>query len=193
MPKGETQVTRQQVLAFILAGGAAGATRKQLIDKFAGRATEQAVDMHLGALNRAQPPVVFKPKPGLLVGIAHKPGDAPEISPKTASTATDEWIPEPLATDPPAASDMHGVPLVVDHHEAADLPALSLAAQMAQIGGRLPAIVEDIRLSDPDTVEFAIYSSGGLDIFSEDCAITLDRAVLGKLRSFLGLFQGEAA
>ncbi len=57
----------------------------------------------------------------------------------------------------------------------------------------LPQIVEDIVLDDPDTVEFAVYSSGGLDIYCEDCAITLHKPVLAKLRYFLGLFREESA
>ncbi len=56
-----------------------------------------------------------------------------------------------------------------------------------------PAVVEDILLDTPDDVEFAIFSSGGLDIYCADTTITLNKAVLGKLRGFLGLFQGDAA
>lgn len=188
MPKGEARLTHQQVLAAIRAAGPDGLGRAELVAEFSHLASEQSVDMHLVALGRAQPAVVFKPMRGQFVAIEHRGADA-EIGQKTASTATDDWEPESLATDPPGAVDVHGVSLAVEHHEAVGLPTPSLAAQMAQIGGALPAIVEDIRLNDPDTVEFAIYSSGGLDIFSEDCAITLDRPVLAKLRGFLGLFQ----
>lgn len=56
----------------------------------------------------------------------------------------------------------------------------------------MPAVVEDVTLDDPETVEFCIYSSGGLDIFTEGCAITLQKPVLAKLREFLGLFRDEA-
>lgn len=56
-----------------------------------------------------------------------------------------------------------------------------------------PAVVEDILLDTPDDVEFAIFSSGGLDIYCADTTITLNKPVLGKLRNFLGLFHGEAA
>lgn len=188
MPKGETHVTRQQVLAAILVRGPSGATRKELIEKFASRATEQAIDMHLTALNRQSPPVVYKPRPSLFIDIRFKPAgacvqDSSESDTQTALTATD---------DTQAEVDIHGVSLAVDHHEAADLPASSLATQMAQIGGALPAIVEDIRISDPEDVEFCVYSSGGLEIIHTDGVVTLDRAVLAKLRDFLGLFR-EAA
>ncbi len=193
MPKGETKLTRQQVLAAIVEAGAAGISRAALVEKFAHRVERNAVDNHIANLNSALPPVIYKPHHGHLVDIKLASAFiAAKNAQETASTATDDWIPEPLATDPPAAHDIHGISLAVDHHEVADLPAPSLAAQMAQIGGRLPAIVEDMTLDNPDTVEFAIYSSGGLDIFAEDCAITLQAPVLNKLRAFLGTLK-EAA
>lgn len=193
MPKGETKLTRQQVLAAIVEAGAAGISRADLVEMFAHRVAKNAVDMHITAINRVLPPVIFKPSHGHLVAIEFVDAfNTQEFAPKTASTATDDWIPEALATDPPAAHDIHGVSLAVDHHEVTDLPAPSLAAQMAQIGGRLPAIVEDMVIENADTTEFAIYSSGGLDIYTDDCAITLQKPVLAKLRAFLGLFQ-EAA
>ena len=54
-------------------------------------------------------------------------------------------------------------------------------------------IIEDISLIDPDTVEFAIFSSGGLDIYSDDGTVTMTAPVLRKLRAFLGLFMEPAA
>ena len=45
---------------------------------------------------------------------------------------------------------------------------------------------------DPETVEIAIYSSGGMDIMHNDRTVTLGCTVLAKLRAFLGLFA-EAA
>lgn len=190
MPKGETKLTRQQVLAAIVEAGAAGISRAALVEKFAHRVERNAVDMHITAINRVLPPVIFKPSHGHLVAIEFVDAfNAQESAQKTASTATD---PKFSALMPKPAHDIHGVSLTVDHHEVTDLPAPSLAAQMAQIGGRLPAIVEDMTLDDPDTVEFALYSSGGLDIFAEDCAITLQAPVLNKLRAFLGTLK-EAA
>ena len=181
MPKGETHVTRQQVLAVILAGGAAGATRKQLIEKFAGRASEQGVEMHMSALHRQKPAVVFKPKAGVLVGIQFanatpsEPAPAPaEIAQETASTGAEDWIPEPLATDPPVPATYAVENLDVE-----------------QITAR--PIIFDTELEDPDQVEFCIFSSGGFEIMSEQGTIGLSAPVLAKLRAFLGLFQGEAA
>jgi hypothetical protein len=201
MPQGKTAIHREQVLAAIVAAGPQGITRRQLIDHF--KAGESAVDMHVLQLNRQQPPVIFKPRLGLLVAIEHQGAE-----PAAHGAAL-----------PPV--DIHGVSLDVDHHEATDLSAADLAKQMAQIdftpgdterilpGGELAipsketltkfaAIVpplplaDDIDITDPDTVEFAIFSSGGLDIYSEDGSVSLAAPVLKKLRAFLGLFQ-EAA
>lgn len=61
-----------------------------------------------------------------------------------------------------------------------------------QAGPRMPPIIEDIALIDPDTVEFAIFSSGGLDIYSDDGTVTMTAPVLRKLRAFLGLFMEPA-
>lgn len=53
-------------------------------------------------------------------------------------------------------------------------------------------LVEDTHLTDPDEVEFAVFSSGGMDIYCGESTVTLSKPVLLKLRRFLGLFQ-EAA
>lgn len=238
MPKGEARLTRQQVLDAIRAAGPDGLGRAELIVEFAHLASEQSVDMHLVALGRAQPAVVFKPMRGQFVAIEHRGAgacvqDSAKSDTQTALTATDETqaefapvageTPQPGEVSGPVGTDIHGISLAVEHHEAADLSTEHLEQQMAQIGDLLPhlgelevkllpggvgeppekysdrlpsfiPVVEDIRISDPETVEFCIYSSGGLDIFSDDAPpITLDKSVLAKLRNFLGLFQGEVA
>lgn len=187
MPKGETRLTRQQVLAAIVAGGASGVSRAKLCELFAGRAEPNAIDNHIGALNKMQPPVIFKPKAGVVVAIQFKGNAetianfeaelavAPEIAPITASTATDDWIPEPLATDPaPAAPAVYAV-------ENLDVE---------QITAR--PVVFDTELDDPGQVEFCIYSSGGFDMLTDQGTISLAAPVFNKLRSFLGILA-EAA
>ena len=188
MPKGETRLTRQHVLDAIVAAGPAGIFHKELIEKFEHLAEENAIDNHIMQLNRAQPPVIYKPRPGLLIDIRFKPAGAEskhdqETAIAPASTAV---IKESLTTP---AHDIHGTSLDVHHHEAADLPPVSLAQQMAQIGGFIPTIVEDINVVDPKDVEFAIYSSGCMDMHFTDLSVTLQPPVLAKLRGFLGLFQ----
>jgi hypothetical protein len=195
MPKGETRLTRQHVLDAIVAAGPSGIFRKEVLQKFGHLAEENAIDMHISHLNRAQPPVIYKPCPGLLIDIRFKPAGAEskpdqEYAPEPASTAT---VKESLTTAPAetrhATHDIHGTSLDVHHHDAADLPPASLAQQMAQIGERIPTIVEDINVADPKDVEFAIYSSGSMDMHFTDLSVTLQPPVLAKLRSFLGLFQ----
>ena len=118
MPKGETKMTRQQVLAAIQAAGSAGTTRKALIEKFG--CSESNIDNHIMLLNRAQPAVITKPRPGYLVAVEFQSAPAPE------PVAHGAALP---------AVDIHGVSLDVDHHEGADLAVADLAKQMAQIAG----------------------------------------------------------
>lgn len=73
------------------------------------------------------------------------------------------------------------------------IPSRATVADIASFAAPLqPLVVEDILLDDPADVEFAIFSSGGLDIYCAETTVSLNRAVLGKLRAFLGLF-GVAA
>lgn len=172
MPKGETKLTRQKVLDAIVNAGPAGLDRKQLAAKFDYLAAINAIDNHINKLTMEQPPVVFKPRPGLLVDIKYKSTYAPEIAPETASTATDDWIPEPLATDPaPAAYAVETL-------------------DVEQITAR--PVVFDTELEYPCQVEFCVFSSGGLDMLTDAGTISLSAPVLRKLRAFLGLFA-EAA
>lgn len=203
MPKGETQVTRQQVLDAIVAAGSSGISRKELIKKF--ECVDSIIDNHVMLLNRAKPPVIYKPRPGLLIDIRFK--SAATVEPCVQQTAKSETQAALTATGDtqskaegtpqiaydwvkgPAPHDIHGTSLDVHHHDAADLPPASLAQQMAQIGGFIPTIVEDINVADPKDVEFAIYSSGCMDMHFTDLSVTLQPPVLAKLRGFLGLFQ----
>lgn len=195
MPHGKQEITRQQVHAAIKAAGRDGIHRKALIKHF--DCPESTMDNHLMWLNRAVPPVIFKPAKGVVCDIAftnetqHEAEVLAEVEQKPASTATDNqvWVTEPAAEPRPVTHDIHGTRLDVDHHEAADLPPASLAQQMAQIGGYIPTIVEDINVADPKDVEFAIYSSGSMDMHFTDLSVTLQPPVLAKLRGFLGLFQ----
>ena len=60
MPKGETRITRDQVLAAIKEAGRAGINRKQLLDRFG--CSESTMDNHL--MNLAKLHAIFRPKPG---------------------------------------------------------------------------------------------------------------------------------
>lgn len=92
----------------------------------------------------------------------------------------------PVATagSPPA----HGPDtFIADLRESAARAGIRTAS-----GPRMPPVIEDVSLIDPDTVEFAIFSSGGLDIYSDDGTVTMTAPVLRKLRDFLDLFLGPA-
>lgn len=93
----------------------------------------------------------------------------------------------PVATAEPKPA--HGPDTFIDDlRESAARAGIRTAS-----GPRMPPIIEDISLIDPDTVEFAIFSSGGLDIYSDDGTVTMTAPVLRKLRAFLGLFMEPAA
>ena len=90
MPQGRTRVTRQQVLAAIVAAGPSGMTRRELIEKFDGLAAEGAIEMHMSSLNRARPPLVYKPRRGLLIDIRLKPAGGGADEPLVAAVPESE-------------------------------------------------------------------------------------------------------
>ncbi len=53
-----------------------------------------------------------------------------------------------------------------------------------------PALPQYLAIDDPDRVEMAVFSSGGMDIYFDDNTISLSAPVLAKLRAFLGVSQG---
>lgn len=61
------KIARQQVLAAIVAAGKTGIHRKALIERFG--VPEANIDMHVTALFRQSPPVIYKPERGLLCAI----------------------------------------------------------------------------------------------------------------------------
>lgn len=151
MPQGETKITREAVLDAIEEAGAAGISRKQLIEQFG--VGESVIDNHIMHLNRQQPPVIVKPRPGFFVGADHQ-----------VAACADDWIPEPLATDPPAAVgsvlppvDIEGVSLDVDHHDVGAMSPEAEAAQMAQIAPPRYAIA--FQSDFHDTIDAAIAAA----------------------------------
>lgn len=113
-----------------------------------------------------------------------------ESSPQAVLTSTDETQPEIVANTIPESHPRSEI--VLPGGELA-LPGIGLGSEIAELLKQpmpiMPAVVEDVMLDDPEAVEFAIFSSGGLDIYCAETTVTLNKAVLGKLRSFLGLFQ----
>lgn len=108
-----------------------------------------------------------------------------------AETATPEAS-APAIAEQAVESAPQEAPVAPTEQPAA-IPSQQLVDEIADmLRTTAPAVVEDVMLDDPEQVEFAIFSSGGLDIYCAETTVTLNKAVLGKLRAFLGLFQ-EAA
>ena len=181
--QGKTTVSNTDMLAAIKAAGPAGTTAKALIKRFG--CSETIVYNHIMRFSRAQPPVIFKPRYGIVAAIEYQPAavtatNLPPIStklvPEKTSTVTD-WQPEPLATDPPVAVDIDGISLDVDHHEVE----------------ALPAGFDEITFHRAAATDFAVWSNGAMTIDDGQTSVNLSAQVAVKLRRFLGLFQEEAA
>lgn len=211
----------KDVVAAIADAGPSGLTRKQLTDRFAAdsRADLNRIDAHIFyALTRIDPPAIAKIKPGHYVAAEFAP--EPETvetklraairritTPATAAAGIPE---EEVAKHARDYAEM--IDFDLEAAQSVDLtaqpPILGEAASLAAVNKMPDALPklgvspspnhapasfsEDIELNDPDQVEFAIFSSGGLDMYTDQGNVTLGRDVLRKLRAFLGLFA-EAA
>jgi|GEM_PF-2695075 hypothetical protein len=217
MPQGVTNLTRRDLLDAITAAGADGITRNALVSRFLARATESCIDLHITNLVRQSPRVVFRPFRGRLVAACflengeggREKGEKPPAPGAACVTDVPEAEVEKIAKEYAEMIDFEleppgEMPDPVDRDEElirqagviVDLRAL-VAEQQDRIAELRAAqagqIVDgDIEILDPETVEIAIYSSGGMDIMHNDRTVTLGCTVLAKLRAFLGLFA-EAA
>jgi hypothetical protein len=84
------KITRQQVLAAIVAAGKDGISRKALAEQFSS--PESNMDMHISALNRQQPPVLFKPERGHLVAIEFQDVDNPSTQKLATWQVVFNWL-----------------------------------------------------------------------------------------------------
>lgn len=226
MPHGKQEITRQQVHAAIKAAGRDGIHRKALIKHF--DCPESTMDNHLMWLNRAVPPVIFKPAKGVVCDIAfanetqHEaevPAESGQnqaftaeginrmvalvnsspavFDEKPASTATDGWVRELLATDPESKFKklLEELALATDKRDAAENRVIEqnrqIDALLIQLAEKPEAKSEGglLELDDESITEIGVFSSGRLDIFYGEWNITLTKPVFAKLRAFLGLFQ----
>ena len=185
VPRGK--ITRQDVYNAIVAAGPAGITRKALAEKLG--VSDNNVDGHLWQLAKNPDTVVRRPKRDLLVAGCFVAGT--------------DAMPVAVPLPPPSVKVKNPVSIATgaEHTlgEAASLAAVdAMLDALPKLGGDKPFVSapapfsEDIELDDPEQVEFAIFSSGGLDMYTDQGNVTLGKAVLHKLRAFLGLFQ-EAA
>lgn len=162
-----TGLTAARVLERIIAAGSAGISPKALAAEFG--VTDGAIYYHVKGMGAAG----FK-KRGLLVAAGFvKPEIPAEVAAEAEKIAQEyaEMIDFEIDPAPPEA------------------PAETTAERVARRARDLP---EYIDIDDPDQVEIAVFSSGGMDIYFDDNTITLSAPVLAKLRAFLGRFA-EAA
>jgi len=151
------------------------------------------------------------PRPTLRGATAQRGAGAPSgMRPRSGMQA-----PRPRPQASPALADPPpGAPRPTLRGATAQPPSLGEAASLAAVNKMLDALPklgsedpanrhgvtptapapfsEDIELDDPEQVEFAIFSSGGLDMYTDQGNVTLRRDVLRKLRAFLGLFAEGA-
>lgn len=163
MPRGETRVTRDQVLDAIKEAGAAGINRKQLIERFG--CSESNMDNHI--MNLARLNAIFKPRPGHCVAsyLEYAPAAQPEAGP---AVPADDF-----------AFDL--TPVESDEIEAEEI-------EVTAVGDRRGPVI----ISDADDLDIGMFSSGRLEISIGRDTIVIEPGAMKKLRGFLGLFQ-EAA
>lgn len=206
-PMPRNKITTSDVFDAICAAGPDGTTVIALSNLLA--LSDKTIFYHVKSLTREPGAVVRRPRKGLLVASRYLDG-APENADEPA-VAEALGVPgaevEKIARDYAEMTDFD-----IEAAQSLDLtaaPATTLgeAASLAAVNKMLDALPklgsdappnppspfsEDIELDDPEQVEFAIFSSGGLDMYTDQGNVTLGRDVLRKLRAFLGLFA-EAA
>lgn len=221
MPKGIKQPFDQDAfMAVIRRAGADGITRRELVRCFSEVACERIVDRWIAQVVGAVPPLAYRPKHGVVAAVGAIATDL-ETKAEAAKIAREyndfEFdlappAPEPETPEERAASDgfvdalvesaqRHGFVWEPKRPEATgaatDEPSRDALANPAETSGspvspNQQALSDDIIIVDPDMAEFALFSSGGLDIYYEDSTVSMTAPVLRKLRDFLGLFS-EAA
>lgn len=149
--QGKTTVSNTDLLAAIKAAGPLGTTAKELTAHFG--CSETIVYNHIMRFNRARPPVIFKPRHGIVIAI--------EYQTAARQAAAYEAAPPPsIGAHFTSPVDIDGVSLTVDHHDAADLSADSHAAQMALIEAPpryAVAFPNDFHDSVDDAIAAAVY------------------------------------
>lgn len=154
-------LTTAKVLDRIIAAGPAGISPNALAAEFG--VTNKGIYYHIKGMGAA----VLKTR-GLVLaaGFAQPeiPAEAEKIAQEFAEMIDFEIEP---AQESPAERD----------------------AVAAVFGPALRVAPDCLCIDDPDQVEMAVFSSGGMDIYFDDNTITLAAPVLAKLRAFLGFPQ----
>jgi len=120
----KTTVSNTDMLAAIKAAGPAGTTAKALIAHFG--CSETIVYNHIMRFSRAQPPVIFKPRHGIVVAIEYQTAHR-------QAAAYEAALPPSVGAHFTSPVDIEGISLAVDHHEVGAMSPEAEAAQMALI------------------------------------------------------------
>lgn len=193
-PKENTMPSRTDVFNAILSAGPEGIARKALAEKLG--VSDNTIDNHVWHLCNADVPTVGRPQRGRLVASQF-------IDP------AEGWVPETVAAPPVSAkadefslsigAKPGDLPAVTEKTLAAvdsmlaALPPLGAGAvnQPRATGPGAPTVPDLVHIEDARLVEFAVFSTGGFEINTENGTVRLGRAALYKMRRFLGMF-GEA-
>lgn len=200
MPKGTKQPYDQaEFLATIRAAGPAGITRKELVRIYSEVVCERAVDRWIRKIRAAVPAVVRAPKFGVLAAIdVPLPSLAEEVArieAEFAGFSAPDDLAESARVDA-GSDDKHMCGELLDF-DIAPQPAAVAPGPVAPHDRLAPTLisfdgVEEIVITDPDGVDFAVWSNGALTIEDGSCSIRFSTRVTAKLRAYLGLFEGDA-
>lgn len=160
MPR-EKGLTRNDVLNAILSTGAHGITRAALAEQFDCVGVEGRIDMHLTKLLREQPCLIARPRPGFLIAASHVPATA--CDQQTAKSETQATLCATGDTQAMAAGETIEITTPGDR--------------------RGPIIIEDI------DSEFALFSSGRVEISDGRQTVIIRGAALAKLSDFMQVFS----
>lgn len=184
MPKGETRITRDQVLAAIKEAGSAGVNRKHLLERFG--CSESNMDNHL--MNLAKMHAIFRPKPGHCVaaGLVYDGATESEaiekhgLKVKARVTAINASCEAARSVADVANADPESIAMP-EEIEAEEI-------EVTAVGDRRGPVV----ITDAEDLDIGMFSSGRLEISVGRDTVVIEPAAMKKLRGFLGLFQ-EAA
>lgn len=151
----ESIITRNDVLNAILSAGAHGITRAALAEQFDRVGEEGPIDMHLTKLLREKPCLIARPRPGFVIAASHAP--LPE-------TVFDK--PAPYKT-------------AMEKRLEQTAPAVETITATTPGDRRGPVVFEDI------DSEFALFSSGRIEISDGRNTVVIRGAALAKLSDFL--------
>lgn len=184
-----TTVTRQQVLAAIVEAGAAGISRRALLDRF--QCPETCIDNHIMHLNKQTPAVIIKPEKGRFMAVQFWRDPAP-VAPVAAVIPSPETPAKIALMSPLSAEEIAEVGSI--DLETLQMPAEAFETiEIKAVPDRRAPVKIDV---DADDLEIGIFTDGSMDFLVDDglddAHIKFTDAAVKKLRRFLGLFQ-EAA